>query len=73
MVSEDEIVWLFLIFNASFQEVLLLHLVKAKIFNGSGVSSARRKSWDDMERKSIMLNMGGSCSEKIKEIWSLTL
>ena len=30
------------------------------------MSSVRRKSWDDMERKTIMLNMGGSCSVKNK-------
>jgi hypothetical protein len=30
------------------------------------VSPARKNSWDDMERKSIMLNMGESCSVKNK-------
>lgn len=30
------------------------------------MSPARKKSRDDMERKLIMLNMGGSCSVKNK-------
>ena len=57
----------FLSSNTNFpRSVVFTFFVKANLFLRVWGIPARKNSWDDIERKSIMLNMGGSCSVKNK-------
>lgn len=51
--------------NANFpRSAAVTFLQKPRYFDRSGESPERSNSWDDMERKLIMLNMSESCSVK---------
>ncbi len=67
MISEMKLYGCFLSSNTNFpRSVVFTFFVKANLLLRVWGIPARKNSWDDIERKLIMLNMGGSCSVKNK-------